>query len=57
MVWLVDVTPPIAYPVLYWVTFLAVLREGWGGARAEAGGAPGRTEADGAPGRTEAAPA
>jgi len=45
MVWLVDVTPPIAYPVLYWVTFLAVLREGWGRARTEAGGAAARTEA------------
>ncbi len=55
MVWLVDVTPPIAYPILYWVTFLAVLREGWGGARTEADGAT--IEADGGPARTEAAPA
>jgi hypothetical protein len=31
LVWLVDVTPPIAYPILYWVTLLAVLREGWVG--------------------------
>jgi hypothetical protein len=29
LIWLVDVTPPIAYPILYWVTLLAVLREGW----------------------------
>jgi hypothetical protein len=30
MIWLLDVTPPIAYPITYWVTFLAVLWEGRG---------------------------
>ena len=30
MIWLVNLTPPIAYPISYWVTFLAVLWEGWG---------------------------
>lgn len=28
LIWLIDVTPPIAYPITYWVTFLAVVREG-----------------------------
>ena len=30
MIWLVDVTPSWAYPLVYWVTFLAVLWQGWG---------------------------
>jgi hypothetical protein len=30
MIWLVDWTPAIAYPIAYWVTFIAVLWEGWG---------------------------
>jgi hypothetical protein len=29
-VWLPGATPSIAYPILFWLTFLAVLREGWG---------------------------
>jgi len=30
MIWLVNVTPNWAYPVVYWVTFLAVLWQGRG---------------------------
>jgi hypothetical protein len=45
-VWLPGATPPIAYPILFWLTFLAVLREGWGqreapGQRATAAAAAG----------------
>ena len=28
-VWLPGATPPIAYPILFWLSLLAVLREGW----------------------------
>ncbi|MCI0345390.1 MAG: DUF2029 domain-containing protein [Chloroflexi bacterium] len=36
MIWLLDVTPPIAYPIAFWVTLLAVVWEGLRGREPEA---------------------